>query len=238
MTKHEIKNHPVHCKLRLYTYHNKYNMARTVAQIQSLMNADIQANPILNPGTPNTPGLTSTSKRAIWNLWTFIFATAINLLESLIDIFKAQVEATAAAAAPASAAWLQNQVMLFQYDPVTPQIIQLVNFAPAYPVIDATKQIISRASVTTTVAGQTLIKVATGSPAPGALNTSQLSALQAYVNAIGATLSYVVSSVAADQLYVAAEVYYAGQYAAIIQSTVINAITNLLAAGHPRGARR
>lgn len=197
-------------------------MARSISTIQTQMLADIAADPTLS-------GLNSTSRRAIYRLLTYVFATCTFLLESLIDTFTLQVETIAASAAPASAAWLQNQVLLFQYDATTPQIVQLINFAPAYPVVDPTKRIISRASVVTTVAGQTIIKVATGEP-PAALNSAQLSALQSYVNTIGATLSYVVISNNADQIYIGATVYYQGQYAAIIQETVITSINNLLAA--------
>jgi len=186
------------------------------------MLADIAADPTLS-------GLTSTSKRAIYRLLTFILATAINILESLIDIFTTQVETIASTAAPASAAWLQNQMLLFQYNETIPQIIQLINFAPAYPTVNTAYQIISRASVVTTVSGQTLIKVATGNP-PQALTSDQLSAAQSYVDAIGATINYVVTSANADELYIGANVYYQGQYSAIIQETVINAINALLAA--------
>lgn len=196
-------------------------MARQISTIQNLMLADIAADPVLS-------GLNSISKRAIYRLLTFVFATAIFLLESLIDILKTEVETTAASAAPASAAWLQNQVFLFQYSATDPQIIQLTNFAPSYVVVNPAYRIISRSSVITTVAGQTLIKVATGEP-PQALTSDQLAALQSYVNAIGATIAYVVTSANADELYIGASIYYQGQYSAIIQETVINAIYALLA---------
>lgn len=197
-------------------------MARSINTIQSLMLADIAADPVLGPQ------LTSISKRAYFNLLTFIFATCTFLLESLIDIFKTSVEATAASAAPASQAWMQAQVLKFQYSPVVPQIVQLINFAPAYTTVDPTLQIISRASVVTTVAGAVLIKVATGNP-PGPLNGSQLSALQDYVDMVGATIDYTVSSSAADELYIQADVYYQGQYSAIISQNVILAINTYLA---------
>lgn len=196
-------------------------MARSVNTIQQLMIADIQSDPTLS-------GLSSTSKRAIWILLTFIFATAIFLLEILIDVFKSEVEATAAAAAPASAGWLQNQLLMFQYDPIIPQIVQLINFAPSYPVVDTTKQIISRVAVITTVSGQTLIKLAMGNP-PQALTSPQLSAAQDYVDTIGATVNYTCTSTDPDELIIAADIYYAGQYSAIIQTSVIDAINNFLA---------
>jgi len=201
-------------------------MARTVSQIYALMVADVQADPILSTLVPAAPQLPS--KRSIWGLFIYIFASAIFLLESLMDVFKSQVEAVAATAAPAGAGWLQNQILLFQYDPTTPQIVQLINFAPVYPVVDPTKRIISRVSVITSVSGQTTIKVATGTP-PGALSAPQLSALQSYVTLIGATVEYICYSAAADKLYIQADIYYQGQYSAIIQETVITAINNFLA---------
>lgn len=197
-------------------------MSRSIATIQNLMLLDIKADPVLGPQ------LTSISKRAYFNLLTYIVATCTYILESLIDIFKTQVETVAASAAPASQAWMQNQVLKFQYSPTVPQIIQLINFAPVYPTVDTSLRIISRASVITTVAGAVLIKVATGNP-PGALNSSQLSALHNYVNLIGATIDYTVTSSAADELYIQADVYYQGQYSAIISQDVILAINTYLA---------
>ncbi len=201
-------------------------MARTIAQINALMVADVQADPILSALIPAAPQLPS--KRSIWGLIIFVFATAIFLLESLIDVFKAEAEGIADRAAAASAGWLQYQVLLFQYDPITPQIVQLVNFAPVYPVVDPSKRIISRVSVVTTISGQTTIKVATGNP-PDALSVGQLSALQSYVTLIGATIDYICYSAPADKLYINADVYYQGQYSAIIQESVITAINNFLA---------
>ena len=174
--------------------------------------------------------LTSTSKRAIYRLWTYIVAVAINALEQLMDIFTANVEATAAAAAPATPAWLQAQIFRFQYSSTTPQVVQLINFAPAYPVVDETLRIITRCSVTTNLSSQVVIKVATGEP-PAALSAPQLSALQSYLAEIGmAGVVYNVVSEASDKLYVQANVFYQGQYSAVIQADVIQAINTYLAA--------
>jgi hypothetical protein len=147
-----------------------------------------------------------------------------------MDIFTADVEAVAAAAAPATPAWLQDQIFKYQYSATTPQVVQLINFAPAYPVIDETLQIITRCSVTTNLSNSVIIKVATGEP-PAALSSPQLSALQSYVTQIGvAGVVYNVISQASDKLYVQANVYYQGQYSAVIQADVIAAIENFLAA--------
>lgn len=199
-------------------------MARSVSIIQQQMLDNIAADTTLGPL------LTSTSKRAIYRLFTYIMAVAINVVEQLIDIFQASVTATAAAAAPATAAYLQAQILKFQYSTVTPQVIQLINFAPSYPVVDPTLNIISRCSVTTNLSNSVLIKVATGTP-PAALNAAQLASLQSYVGQIGvAGITYIVTSNNPDQLYIQATIYYQGQYSNVISTNVQNAINNYLAA--------
>lgn len=199
-------------------------MARSISEIQTSMLDAIAADSVLSTL------LTSTSRRAIFRLFTYVVAVAINGLEQLIDIFKAEVEAIAAAAAPATPAWLQDQILKFQYSATNPQVIQLINFAPAYPVIDELLRIITRCSVTTNLSNNVLIKVATGEP-PAALSAPQLAALQSYVNEIGiAGVIYNVTSEASDKLFVEANVYYDGQYSAVISANVIEAIENFLAA--------
>lgn len=198
-------------------------MARQISEIQQQMLDNIAGDSVLGSL------LTSTSKRSIYRLFTYIVAVAINALEQLMDIFTAEVEAVAAAAAPATPAWLQSQIFKFQYSATTPQVIQLIDFAPAYPVVDETLRIISRCSVTTNLSNSVIIKVATGEP-PAALSNPQLSALQSYVTQIGvAGVVYSVISQASDKLYVQANVYYQGQYSAVIKADVVAAINNFLA---------
>ena len=199
-------------------------MARSVSLIQQQMLDNIAADATLSTL------LTSTSKRAVYRLYTYIVAVAINALEQLIDIFTASVEATAAAASPATPTWLQAQIFKFQYSASTPQVVQLINFAPAYPVVDTTLQIISRCSVTTNLSNSVIIKAATGTT-PAALSSPQLSALQSYVNQIGiAGVIYTCISGSPDQLYVQANIYYQGQYSSVISANVIAAINSFLAA--------
>lgn len=199
-------------------------MSRQISEIQQQMLDNIAADTTL--GTL----LTSTSKRAIYRLFTYIVAVAINALEQLIDIFTTSVEDIASKAAPATSAWLQNQILKFQYSATTPQVIQLIDYAPAYPIVDETLRIISRCSVTTNLSNSVLIKVATGTT-PAALSAPQLSALQSYVSQIGvAGVNYFVTSDASDKLYVQANVYYLGQYSAVIVANVVAAIESYLAA--------
>lgn len=199
-------------------------MARTVSEIQQQMLDNIAADATL------ATLLTSTSKRAIYRLYTYIVAVAINALEQLIDIFTASVEATAATAAPATSAWLQAQIFKFQYSATVPQVIQLINYAPAYPVVDESLRIITRCAVTTNLSNQVVVKVAKGAT-PTALDSTELESLQSYVNQIGiAGVNYTCTSSASDKLFVQANVYYQGQYSAVIKANVIAAIDAFLAA--------
>ena len=196
-------------------------MARTIAQIQAQIIATKQAQPEL-------AGLTSTSKRAIWNLWTFVIATCIGIFEQLLDSFLTNVETQVNASAGASILWLQAKMFQFQYDAITPQVVQLINTVPQYPVVDATKQIVTACSVTSSLSNQVTIKVAKSNPYV-ALVSAELTAAQSYINTIGAAgISYTVISLNPDKLYVQASIYYQGQYSTVIQQNVIDAINSFL----------
>lgn len=197
-------------------------MARTVAEIQKQILDQLTADPILSVN------LTSTSKRAIYVLWSFIVAVSISIFEQIIDVFTASIEATVAAAAPATSSWLQAQVFSFQYSATVAQIVQLINFAPVYPIVDPSLRIVTRASVTSDLSNSVVIKVAKGNP-PGALLVAEVDALQSYINLIGAEgITYIVRSSDADRLYVNATIFYSGLYSSVIQANVITAITNYL----------
>jgi hypothetical protein len=198
-------------------------MARTIDEIQASMITDVQSDSTLS-------GLTSTSKRAIWRLWTYVFAVAVNLLEQLMDVFKTDNETIVSLAPPQTTAWLSDKIFKFQYDATNPQVLQLINLVPQYPVVDVTKRIVTRVSVKTNLAGQVFIKVAKGST-PQALSSDELNSLSSYTNQIGVTgLYYTLTSTNSDKLMVAAQVYYNGSYSAVIQANVIAGINAFLAA--------
>ena len=198
-------------------------MARSVSEIQNSIITDVQ-------NTPELAGASSTSKRAIWRLWTYVVAVAINLLEQLMDIYQANIESIVYLAAPQTAQWLQDKVFKFQYSATNPQILQLIDFVPSYPVTDETLRIITRCSVRTTISNQVLIKVAKSEP-PVVLASGELSALQSYVRDIGvAGVQYNVTSSASDKLYVQANIYYQGQYNSVITANVVEAIQAYLGA--------
>jgi hypothetical protein len=177
---------------------------------------------------PELAQATSTSKRAIWRLWTYVVAVAINLLEQLMDVFRAETEQLVSITPPQTSQWLQDKVFKFQYDSTNPQIIQLIDFAPQYPVVNPALRIVTRCSVKSATAGSVIVKAAKSEP-PTPLSSLELASLQSYVSLIGVTgINYGVISSESDKLFIEADIYYNGSYSAIIQSYVINTIQNYL----------
>lgn len=196
-------------------------MARTIDTIQAEIIATKEAQPEL-------AGLTSTSKRSIWYLWTYVIASCIAIFEQLLDSFLTKVEKQVSQSAGASILWLQAKMFEFQYDANIPQIVQLIDTVPQYPVVDPTKRIITACSVNSNVSNQVIIKIAKSNPYT-ALTSTELSSAQGYINVIGAAgIIYNVISLNPDKLYVDADIYYQGQYASIIQTNMIDAINNWL----------
>ena len=197
-------------------------MAQTVAYWQNKMLDQIAADPVL-------ADLNSPSAVAIFRLFTFVVATCINLFEQAIDLFKTEVELIASEAVPGTAPWVQREALKFQYSATSPQVVQLVNFVPAYPIIDEDLQIITRCSVKTMANKVVSIKVAKLDP-PEALTTPELNSFKSYLDVISfAGVQYNAISLDADRLFLAADIYYNGAYAGVISATVIAAIDAFLA---------
>ena len=200
-------------------------MARTVAAIQTQIETELVAN-FAAVGVTIDP--TKWSKRNMMRLFCYIFAVSTAYLEQLMDVLKTSLEATASQSAAASPLWIQAQMFEFQYSATDPQIIQLINTVPQYPVVDATKRIITACSVTSTTSNEVTIKVAKSDPFQ-ALATAELSAAQGYINYLGtAGINYTVVSLDADRIYIDANIYYQGQYSSVIQANVIAAIDAFL----------
>ena len=84
-------------------------MARTIAEIQQSMIDGIQADPVL------APVATSTSKTALWKLWTRVVATCAWTVEVLFDTFKAEVNEVVATLKPHTERWYAAKALAFQY---------------------------------------------------------------------------------------------------------------------------
>lgn len=198
-------------------------MARKIDDIILLMNAEQALHPTLTV-------LNSPSQTADYTLWKETIAAQLNLNEQLWDALRDEINLAISLAAPGTRQWVQAQVLKFQYSATNPQILQLINLVPTYPVIDSTLQIVTRCSVTTDLNKVFQIKVAQSDP-PVAITGLPYSSLQGYLNnTMFDGVDFVLISGVADKLYVNAEVFYDGQYAAAIQTNVETAINAFLAA--------
>lgn len=200
-------------------------MARTITQIATQMLEAKAADTNLN-------GLTSTSQTAIWRLWIYIVAAAINIFEQLQDVFIDEVEETVSLSAPNTPQWTKNRVERFQYDANVPQVaeLNLTTFVVDYPTIDPALRIISRCSVNTAPNRAVLIKVAKNEPPEPLDGGTEYVALADYIHTwIPAGISFELINETSDKIEVACDVYYNAQYSAVIQSTVEAGINNYLA---------
>ena len=173
-------------------------------------------------------GLTSPSQVAIWRLWAFITASAINIFEQLLDVFTSEIETIVNAGVPGTSSWVRNEILKFQYSAATPQIaIVKSDFTIGYTTVDTTLNIITNCAVVP-ANGIVNIKVAKGTT-PVPLSSLELAAVKSYADIFmpaGAIVNFV--NVAADTLRVNAVVYYNGQYSATIQAVVELALTTYM----------
>lgn len=198
-------------------------MARQISDIQQQMIDQKDADPVLSE-------LDSPSQVAIWLTWSFITATAISILEQVIDIYKAALEETVSRSQPGSPAWIRDKVLKFQYstDPDS-GVTSLVDFVPQYTTVNSALRIVTNCAVVTTGNKQALIKVAKGNPASGPLSGPELTALQAYMADIGfAGVKYTFKNNDPDYISVRGRIYYNGQYSPVISNNVISAITTFI----------
>lgn len=200
-------------------------MARSVEQINQYIVATLVTN-FAAAGITIDP--TIWSRRNLLRNLCFTFAVGQNLLEQLQDLFLQTVEDTVAKAYAGSAPWLQDKMFKFQYDATNPQVVALVNLIPTYPVVDPTLRIITACSVTSDTPLEVLLKVAKSNPFQ-ALSGPEIDSAQGYVNIVGIEgINYVVVSLNSDKLYIAADIFFQGQYSAVIQADVIAAIVAYL----------
>ena len=196
-------------------------MARSIADIKAAIVAQKNAESALSD-------LNSNSQSAIWNLWAFIVATAINLHEQLIDLLVIQVETIAASAIVGTPKWLKDRCLKFQFG----DVVQVnPDFSVGYPTVDPTKYIITQASVKQGGNRIVTIKVAKGvSPTFSALSAVELAAFTSYIDKIKfAGTQTVAISLPSDKLKIVADIYYDGQYVqTTVKANVITAINTYL----------
>ena len=140
-------------------------MARSVTTIQAQIIAQIASDPnlVYTDDQNIVRNITyNTSHRALWRAWTYVIAVCIAILEQLMDVYLASIETLVSQSAAASQLWIQAKMFQFQYDATSPQVIQLINTIPQYPIVDATKRIITACAVSVDLANNVNVKVAKG----------------------------------------------------------------------------
>lgn len=83
-------------------------MARTITEIQDDIISRISA-------TAGLAELNSTSKTAVWRMWTYIVAVTVWALENLFDVHRNEVNTLINEKAPHSLRWYANKSKDFQY---------------------------------------------------------------------------------------------------------------------------
>lgn len=179
-------------------------MARTIAEIYDEIITEKQNQAALNGLQPAIDDsqtllddLTTTSKVAIWRLWAFITAVAINVHENIFDLHKAEINARALEIPTGTPIWYYEQSLLFQYgDTLTWNGTQYV-----YSVITPANRVVKLVAVVD-IGFQVRIKAAkldgNGDPIP--LSAAELSAFEGYILKIkfAGTATSVTSAVADD----------------------------------------
>lgn len=168
-------------------------------------------------------------------LMTYTAAVADGTLEQLFDAYRADIETMVRNAPPQTFPWFRVQMLAFQFSATDPQVLQFdtVNTVPAYPTVDTALQVIKYCTVKPGVFGITRILVAAQvSGLPSDLDTAfpgALAAAQSYANLLAVPgIVYQVVSGNADQIEIAADVYYAGAYSAVIKERMEAAVTAYL----------
>ena len=192
-------------------------MERSIEEIQQSMVDQKNAEPELN-------NLNSPSQTAIWKLWTFIIATAINLFEQLITAATSDLEQIARDAIAGTVEWLQRRTLEFQYDASNPQVVSVIDGRIEYGTIDESLRIVTRAAVKEQVNGRVLVKVAKGTTTLSPLDSNELNALTGYLDKVSFVgMPTDLISLNADRLRFEGEVFYSGEYVETEVKTAVKA---------------
>lgn len=200
-------------------------MARTVTTIKAQMLADIAADPTLSSK------LTSPSLTAIYNLWCYIVASAINLFEQVQDLYITNAESLALKTPPATPLWIQNQVFNYQYDssgtPATNVVVINSDYSVGYATKNTAFNIVTLCSVNTLPNNKVQVKAAQGTltASYSAITGTALTQLNGFLTEIlPAGISHSLISQDADYIAIYGTIYYQNGYAGVIQSNVTTAL--------------
>lgn len=172
-------------------------MARTKDEIVTAMLADKADRSELD-------GLSSSSSSAIWRLLIDVVATAAKVVEDLWDIFMGEVDALENSAIAGTARWYQEQALAYQQG----DTLIWSGQRWGYLSVDASKQIVDKASATDTGSELRLKVAKVVSGTPQALSESELAGFNSYIKKIKfAGTNVAVVSLPPDELKLTMTVY-------------------------------
>ena len=177
-------------------------MARLIKVIQAEILTAVASNAVLS-------GLTSTSKTAIYRLWSYIVASSIWALEVLFDAHKTELSAIVAAQKPHSLRWYVAKTKAFQYGSALPEGSDVYDNSTLSDGDVLYQQIIEAAAAVESN-GRILIKAATlDGAALGKLNTPQYNALKGYLTEIkDAGVKFDLISQDGDRFRMTVDIFY------------------------------
>lgn len=188
-------------------------MARSIKEIYDSMDSERQnmaslttLAPSVNSAQTLLSDLNSPSKVAYWRLFMWVVSFGIWVFETLMDLFKADVDGIIAKFRPGTLRWYQEQAFLFQDGH------ELTWNAAArkyeYATVNDSSKIVKLCSATapSNIVRIKAAKLVSGEPA--ALSSAELARLQAYYFMIGYPIKLVCVSYAADLLKITGTVKY------------------------------
>lgn len=182
-------------------------MARSITDIQNSLIAQVQGDPVLGPK------LTSTSRVAIWRLWTYIIAVCQWTLETLYDTFVIDVNNTIADKNPHTPKWYAGKALAFQFgQPLVGDTDTYDNSALSDDQIAATKVVSYAAVIEQVVNNRNVLRIKLATTANGdlaPLPNDQLTAFTAYMARIkDAGVKLLITTNIPDGLRLNIDFYY------------------------------
>lgn len=178
-------------------------MARTINEIQAEIISQVQADTTLSSQ------LTSTSKVAVWRLWTYVIATCFWTIEKLQDLFRIETDEKIATLKPHSLRWYALKAKAFEYGY---DLIQDEDYYDNSGLEESDLEaalLIAYAAVVEQTRGLR-IKVAKDAGADlAALTEPELDAFKEYMSRVkDAGVKLLITSSAADNLKLKIDIYY------------------------------
>lgn len=190
--------------LQLRTYDDVKNLALESKERINEIHADI-TDEVLSDA--ELSGLSSTSKTAIWRLWSFVTAVQIWMHEFLWVKYKAFLDNAATYAQPHTLAWYQRKALEYQHG----DTLVVDNGSVVYSPINADNRIVIACSVKETTQGVVVLKAAKddGNAGLTALSTAEREGFEGYVNRFkDAGVRTQIVSQNADVLKLVADIYF------------------------------